>query len=128
VPEHHRPILERLERLHQILNERHFGGRLSTIALRLSERMATRLGEFHAGGDGAAIAITLSRRHVERDGWTAATETLLHEMVHQWQCENDLPLDHGTAFRRKARAVGIPAAATVPVGYRPAERCTGTIA
>lgn len=128
VPDEHRPMLDRLERLHQILNERHFGGRLSTIALRLSERMATRLGEFQAGDDAMPIAITLSRRHIERDGWAAATETLLHEMVHQWQCENDLPLDHGTAFRRKARAVGIPAAATVPAGYVPAPRYTGTIA
>lgn len=128
VPDEHRPLLDRLERLHQILNERHFGGRLSTIALRLSDRMATRLGEFQAGEDAMPIAITLSRRHIERDGWAAATETLLHEMVHQWQCENDLPLDHGTAFRRKARAVGIPPAATVPAGYRPADRYEGTIA
>jgi hypothetical protein len=128
VPEAHRPLLDRLERLHQILNERHFGGRLSTIAIRLSDRMATRLGEFQAGDDAMPIAITLSRRHLERDGWAAATETLLHEMVHQWQCENDLPLDHGAAFRRKARAVGIPASATVPAGYIPAPRYTGTIA
>ncbi len=128
VPEEHQPIITRLERLHQILNERHFGGRLSTVTIRLSERMATRLGEFHAGSDGMPIAITLSRRHLDRDGWAAATETLLHEMVHQWQCENDLPLDHGSAFRRKARAVGIPPGATVPAGYRPADRFTGTIA
>lgn len=128
IPAEHRPILDRLERLHQILNERHFGGRLATIALRLSDRMATRLGEFQAGADAMPIAITLSRRHIERDGWAAATETLLHEMVHQWQCENDLPLDHGAAFRRKARAVGIPPGATVPAGYRPADRFTGTIA
>ncbi len=128
IPAEHRPILDRLERLHQILNERHFGGRLSTVAIRLSERMATRLGEFHAGSDGTPIAITLSRRHLDRDGWAAATETLLHEMVHQWQCENDLPLDHGSAFRRKAKAVGIPPGATVPAGYRPADRYEGTIA
>ncbi len=127
VPAEHKPILERLERLHQILNQRHFAGRLASLPIRLSERMATRLGEFHAGGDGAPIEITLSRRHVERDGWAAATETLLHEMVHQWQAENALPLDHGRAFRQKARAVGIPPGATVPAGYRPADRYEGTI-
>jgi hypothetical protein len=34
-------------------------------------------------------------------------ETLLHEMVHQWQAETGQPVDHGRAFRRKAREVGI---------------------
>jgi hypothetical protein len=34
---------------------------------------------------------------------------LLHEMVHQWQAENGLPVDHGAVFRRKAQEVGVPA-------------------
>ena len=116
----------RLVRLHQILNSRHFDGTLGTIPIRLSERMATRLGEFQAAEDGA-VAISISRRHLERDGWEAVAETLLHEMLHQWQCEQGMPLDHGPAFRKKARAVGITAAATVPAGYIPAPRLTGTI-
>ncbi len=33
--------------------------------------------------------------------------TLLHEMVHQWQAESGVPVDHGPAFRRKARQVGV---------------------
>ena len=103
----------RLVRLHQILNERHFGGRLATIPLRLSTRMASRLGEYQAAGDGHTAAIVLSHRHLRRDGWSALTETLLHEMVHQWQDERGMPLDHGAGFRRKAREIGIPAAATV---------------
>lgn len=107
------PLVERLVRLHQILNERHFGGRLATIPLRFSTRMASRLGEYQAAGDGHAAAIVLSHRHLRRDGWSALTETLLHEMVHQWQDERGMPLDHGAAFRRKAREIGIPAAATV---------------
>jgi hypothetical protein len=28
-------------------------------------------------------------------------------MVHQWQAETGAPLDHGSAFREKAREVGI---------------------
>jgi hypothetical protein len=28
-------------------------------------------------------------------------------MVHQWQDEQCMPIDHGAAFRRKAREVGI---------------------
>ncbi|MFM8909711.1 MAG: SprT-like domain-containing protein [Gemmatimonadota bacterium] len=46
-----------------------------------------------------------------RDGFAAALETLLHEMVHQWQHEQGLPIDHGAEFRRKCREVGaIPSA------------------
>ena len=28
---------------------------------------------------------------------------MLHEMVHQWQAETGLAVDHGRTFRRKAR-------------------------
>jgi len=48
-----------------------------------------------------------SRRHIRRDGWDEALHTLLHEMVHQWQDEQGLAVDHGASFRAKARAVGI---------------------
>lgn len=126
-PEHEQAI-GRLVRLHEILNQRHFAGTLRTIPIRLSDKMKTRLGEFRADHDGAAVEITLSRRHLRRDGWTAAAETLLHEMVHQWQCEQGLPLDHGPAFRRKALEVGITPNATVPAGYIPAPDRPGTIA
>jgi hypothetical protein len=90
--------------------------------------MQSRLGEFQAPGEGHSAAIVLSHRHLRRDGWTAAAETLLHEMIHQWQHETGLPLDHGVAFRRKARALGISPAATVPAGYIHTPRFTGTIA
>ncbi len=111
-----RPTLERLVRLHEILNIRHFGGALPPIPIHVSHRMSTRLGELRADRAGRAVAITVSSRHLRRDGWAAMTDTLLHEMVHQWQCENGLPLDHGPVFRRKAREVGIVPAATVPHG------------
>jgi hypothetical protein len=38
-------------------------------------------------------------------------ETLLHEMVHLWQHANGHPVNHGPAFRAKAREVGAHAAA-----------------
>jgi len=41
-------------------------------------------------------------------------ETLLHEMVHQWQAETGAKVDHGAGFRRKARDVGIVPRAVVP--------------
>ncbi len=31
-----------------------------------------------------------------------ARRVLLHEMIHQWQMENKLGIDHGSTFKRKA--------------------------
>jgi hypothetical protein len=62
------------------------------------------------------VQIGISRRHLERDGWDEVRRTLLHEMVHQWQVETGLPLDHGRAFRQKARDVGIEPSSRRRVG------------
>lgn len=103
-----RILLDRLRRLHAVLNRQHFHGMLSAIPIRLSSRMRTRLGEVRLDrSTGRATWIALSRRHLRRDPWAEVAETLLHEMVHQWQAETGQPVDHGEAFRRKARAVGI---------------------
>jgi hypothetical protein len=107
-----RRLVARLRRLHAELNQRHFRGRLATPRFRLSGRMRSRLAEVTLcrAGDGA-VEIGFNRRHVRRDGWGEVTRTLLHEMVHQWQVESGLPLDHGREFRRKARDVGAEPAA-----------------
>ena len=105
-------LAERLAEWHHQLNVRHFNGALRSIAVRVSRRMRGRLGQYSAAtphGDPPEIAI--SRRHLRRDGWQAAVETLLHEMVHQWQDEHGLDIDHGTTFRTKAIEVGIPPSA-----------------
>lgn len=102
----------RLAAEHARLNAERFGGALRPIAVHLSRRLARRLGHYAPAGDGAAAEIVVSRRHLRRHGWSAALETLLHEMVHQWQDEAGLPLDHGPAFRRKAREVGCAPRAT----------------
>jgi hypothetical protein len=102
------PLLARLADAHADLNREHFGGSLSRIPVRLSGRMKTRLGHYSPSGeDGPGAEIVLSRRHLRRDGWAEAMHTLLHEMVHQWQDETARPLDHGPAFRRKAKEVGV---------------------
>lgn len=98
--------LERLHLLHQHLNARWFDGALNPIAIRLSSRMRRKLGHYEPASPGSP-AIVISRRHLRRDGWARVEGTLLHEMVHQWQDETGLPLNHGPDFRRKARAVGI---------------------
>lgn len=102
----------RLQGEHARLNAERFGGSLGSIMVHLSRRLARRLGHYAPASDGAAAEIVISRRHLRRHGWGAACETLLHEMVHQWQAETGRPLDHGPAFRAKAREVGCAPRAT----------------
>jgi hypothetical protein len=74
--------------------------------------MKLRLGELSVDSrTGQALEIALSRRHCERHPWAEVEHTILHEMVHQWQAESGLPVDHGPTFRSMARKVGaLPAA------------------
>lgn len=103
---------ERLARLFREANAAHFGGTLPELPIRLSGRMRTRLGQLCLEhGTGVPFEITVSRRHVERHTWTEVADTLLHEMVHLWQQVHGHPVDHGAAFRAKARAVGVEPAA-----------------
>jgi hypothetical protein len=101
------PFIRELTRWHTAYNEERFGGALRGIPIRISRRMKSRLGHYSPAAEGCAPEIVLSRRHIRRDGWTEALHTLLHEMVHQWQDEQGLVVDHGASFRAKARAVGI---------------------
>lgn len=109
-------ILGRLAGLHSRLNAEHFGAELPAIRFRLSGRMRTRLGELAVDArSGRPLEIAISRAHL-RHGWTEVELTVLHEMVHQWQAESGLPVDHGSKFRRKARAVGIEPSARRHLG------------
>jgi hypothetical protein len=101
------PIIHELSRWHQAYNDERFGGMLRVIPIRISRRMKSRLGHYSPAAEGCGPEIVLSRRHIRRDGWEEALHTLLHEMVHQWQDEQGLVVDHGASFRAKARAVGI---------------------
>ena len=101
------PAIRELTRWHKAYNEARFGGTLRTIPIRISRRMKSRLGHYSPAGDGCEPEIVLSRRHIRRDGWEEALHTLLHEMVHQWQDEQGVAVDHGASFRAKAQAVGI---------------------
>ena len=105
-------LLHRLAQVHQQLNVRHFGGSLGEVPIRLSSRMRTRLGELAVEiRSGKPLEITISRRHLARHPWSEIEHTMLHEMVHQWQAESGLRIDHGRTFRQKAREVGVLAAA-----------------
>jgi hypothetical protein len=105
-------LLHRLEALHRQLNEQQFGGTLGQIPIRLSSRMRSRLGELAVDlKTGRPVEIALSRRHIARHPWIEVEQTVLHEMVHQWQAESGFPVDHGRTFRRMAREVGVLPAA-----------------
>ena len=101
------PFIRELSLLHASYNEERFGGTLRKIPIRISRRMKSRLGHYSPASHGYEPEIVISRRHIRRDGWDEALHTLLHEMVHQWQDEQGLVVDHGSSFRAKARAVGI---------------------
>ncbi len=109
------PRVERLQAFHAELNRRYFGGRLRRVEIRISSRMRRRLGEFRPADTGEGAEIALSRRHLNADGWARVTETLLHEMVHQWQAESGHRLGHGPDFRRKCAAIGIEGRAVARV-------------
>ncbi len=119
------PFVDELARWHRDYNARYFDAELSAIPIRVSRRMRARLGQYTttlAAGEPAEIVV--SRRHIRRHGWAETLHTLLHEMVHQWQAETGRAIDHGPAFRAKAREIGIaprarralrPARRSVPV-------------
>ncbi len=109
-------LLHRLSQAIERFNREHIGGQLSTLPIRLSGRMRTRLGELSVDiQSGKPIEIAIGRRHIARHRWSEVEHTLLHEMVHQWQAENGLPVDHGPLFREKARLVGVvPGAKRTP--------------
>jgi SprT-like family protein len=120
-------LLRRLEVLHRRLNAQHFGGSLSEIPIRISGRMQRRLGELAVDlKTGGSIEIALSRRHVVRHPWSEVEHTMLHEMVHQWQAESGLRVDHGPTFRAKAGEIGVLPAAKRCVSGAAGQRGTGT--
>lgn len=99
--------LERARAILARLNSVHFGGRLVIPPLRLSGRMRSRLASVTLGPrTGAPVALVVSQAHLLAGDWAEIEQTLLHELVHLWQHAEGMPVDHGAAFRRKARELG----------------------
>jgi SprT-like family protein len=107
-------ILQRLQVAHADYNAGLFDSELAPIRMRISRRMKNRLGHYMVAGGTQSAEIAISLRHVQRDPWDDVLHTLVHEMVHQWQDENGLALDHGPTFRAKAHEIGISSRATRP--------------
>ena len=112
------PLAARLAEAHARYNAEHFNGELREVPVRVSRRMRSRLGHYSAGTPDTPGEIAISFRHFRRHGWDEALHTLLHEMVHQWQAETGLRVDHGPTFRQKAREVGVLPAARRSVQRR----------
>ena len=101
-------VLAALKSAHDRLNTLHFGGALSSVRFRISDRMRTRIGELTFDAQTHhVVEIAISRRHLNLDRWKEVEHTVLHEMIHQWQAERGLDVDHGAAFRAKAREIGV---------------------
>lgn len=92
---------------HQELNQELFEGCLSQPNIVISRLMKRKLGHYMARGSKGCGEISISCRHLRRHDWSIVKETLIHEMIHQWQDETGQKLDHGPGFRKKARALGI---------------------
>ena len=107
-------IIARLQLAHMEYNSTLVAGELCAIRMRSSRRMKNRLGHYMVAGGGQSAEIAVSLRHLERDPWEDVLHTLVHEMVHQWQDQQGMALDHGQTFRSKAREVGISSRATRP--------------
>ncbi|MFI5249275.1 MAG: SprT-like domain-containing protein [Gemmatimonadales bacterium] len=101
---------------HAEYNAARFGGALGALPIAVSRRMRSRLGYYRLANKTLPAMIMISRGHLRRHGWEEVFQTLLHEMVHQWQAESGQPVDHGPQFRAKARAVGAVPRAKRPVG------------
>ncbi|UCG85357.1 MAG: SprT-like domain-containing protein [Gemmatimonadota bacterium] len=103
-----RRLLADLAEMHGRLNEMHFDGRLAPVGFRISDRMRTRLGEVIIRSEtDPVVEIRISRQHLLHDQWNEVRDTVLHEMIHQWQAESGVELDHGPAFRKKAKEIGV---------------------
>jgi hypothetical protein len=92
---------------HARYNAERFHGALRRVVVRVSRRMRTRLGHYAPSQHGRPAEIAISRRHLKRHGFADALETLLHEMVHQWQDEQGHSLGHDRRFREQSHVVGI---------------------
>ena len=86
-------------------NDTYFGGELTAptyVELTKSKRV---LGQFHFHRDFWNYITTIRISvYYDRDEH-GYQETLLHEMIHQWQAERHLPIDHKTNFKRKAAQI-----------------------
>ena len=87
--------LETVKKIYRTLNAKNFGGVLTEIRLSFS-----RTTENHAHYDGQSIEFNL----VDTKGFSAVTELVYHEMIHQYIdefLELKVKEDHGKEFKKQ---------------------------
>jgi hypothetical protein len=109
----HRELYEQLVSWSHRFNTSFFDGRLPQAAISVDLGRASVLGTYRPSRDGLALRyrINLNERHLKRP-FADLLETLLHEMVHEWE---EVALGrqrggryHTVAFCDRAKELGIP--------------------
>jgi predicted SprT family Zn-dependent metalloprotease len=118
------PITQALaEELYTGLNQHHFRGSLPACRIELSARLTRTAGKIWP----RTRLIRLSRSYHELYGATELSNTILHEMIHLWLHEQNLPSGHTPLFRQKLKEVGLDnrlkALPVPPRPYRYLYRC-----
>jgi len=87
-----------MQKLYQLFNRQIFDDKLPACKIR-TRNLKGMSGRTEAVSDRPKllIYIDLHKRLTIADRY----DTLLHEMVHVWQYENDLDMDHGRTFWKK---------------------------
>ncbi len=90
----------------------HFGLGLTTPAIGIDQLSASVAGTYRpANGFGIDDEVVINLRHIRRGPVSDVLDTLLHEMLHQWQQHHGQPGAngyHNEEFQAKARELGIP--------------------
>ena len=109
-----RDVLGRLYVEYAESNDRHFAGLLPTLPIRV-ETIAKRKADVATvcylwTDDYVNIPryLVFDRNFALTESWTVIRDALIHEMIHVWQVlRNERDQDHGAAFKRMAKRLGI---------------------
>ncbi|MBC5810858.1 MAG: SprT-like domain-containing protein [Candidatus Eremiobacteraeota bacterium] len=96
------PDVSELQLLFARFNNEHFGGEIPAHRIAYNARFGNLAGRVTY----KPPLIELSPKHFERHP-EALEETLLHEMIHAWLFARGQNPNHGTAFKRKMRELGM---------------------
>ena len=96
------PSTADLQVIFAMLNARHFGGVLRAYRIIFNPRLTSVAGRIGHRPPVIELSPRLLASHAEQ-----VEPTLLHEMVHAWLYQHELPSGHGPEFKRKMREVGL---------------------
>lgn len=114
------PDTDRVRSLFDAFNDRHFGGRLPAIPLRISRRMTRSLGtiSYGPGPRRTVTEIAISADLLIPSNRAVLEDTLLHEMAHGEAWLRHGHRGHGKAWRQIADRVGCTPRALIRAAVR----------